>query len=108
MSILQRGDVYLVSLNPTRGGETNKTRPCTIVSPDELNNALGTFLIAPMTTGGHEYPFRISCQFQEKQGYVVLDQIRAVDRRRLIRHLGLLDPETLDKVLGILREMFAN
>ena len=108
MSVPQRGDVYLVALNPTRGGEINKTQPCAIVSPNELNNALSTFLIAPMTTGGHEYPFRVSCQFQEKQGYVVLDQIRAVDRRRLIRRLGQLDRETMDKVLGILQEMFTN
>ena len=107
MSGPQRGDVYLVSLNPARGGEINKTRPCAIVSPDELNNALSTFLIAPMTTGGHEYPFRVSCEFQDKQGYVVLDQIRAVDRRRLIRCLGRLDQETLDRVLEVLQEMFA-
>ena len=107
MSVPQRGDVYLVVLNPTRGGEINKTRPCAIVSPDQLNNSLSTFIIAPMTTGGHEYPFRVSCQFQEKHGYVVLDQLRAVDRRRLIRRLGCLDQETVDKVLDVLREMFA-
>ena len=106
MSVPQRGDVYLVSLNPTRGGEINKTRPCAIVSPDELNNALSTFLIAPMTTGGHEYPFRLPCRFQGKRGYVVLDQIRAVDRRRLVRHLGRLDPETMDDVLDTLKKMF--
>lgn len=106
MSIPQRGDVYIVSLNPTRGVEINKTRPCAIVSPDELNNALSTFIIALMTTGGHEYPFRVSCQFQEKQGFVVLDQIRAIDQRRLIRHLGRLDRGTLDRVLDTLQRMF--
>ena len=106
MNVPQRGSVYLVSLNPTRGEEINKTRPCVVVSPDELNDALGTFLIAPMTTGGHAYPFRIPCSFQGKEGYVVLDQIRAVDRRRLLRHLGYLDPATLDKALNILHEMF--
>ena len=106
MNVPQRGSVYLVSLNPTRGEEINKTRPCVIVSPDELNDALGTFLIAPMTTGGHAYPFRVLCNFQGKEGYMVLDQIRAVDRRRLLRHLGYLDTATLDKALRVLREMF--
>ena len=102
----QRGDIYLVALNPTRGGEINKTRPCVVVSPDELNNALGTFLIAPMTTGSHAYPFRIACQFRGRDGYIVLDQIRAVDSRRLIRRLGRLDSATLSETLSILREMF--
>ena len=102
----QRGDVYLVALNPTRGGEISKTRPCVVVSPNELNNALGTFLIAPMTTGGHAYPFRIACQFRGRDGYIVLDQIRAVDSRRLVRRLGRLDSAILDEALSILREMF--
>lgn len=106
MSAPSRGDVYIVSLEPTRGQEIRKTRPCVIVSPDELNARLGTFLIAPMTTGGHAYPFRIPCQFQGRRGYVVLDQIRAVDGRRLVRRLGRLEAVTLYAVLAVLRDMF--
>lgn len=101
-----RGGVHLVSLDPTRGGEIRKTRPCVIVSPDELNEHLGTFIVAPMTTGGHPYPFRIACRFAKRDGFVVLDQIRTVDRSRLLRRLGGLAPPTLEKVLGALREMF--
>ena len=106
MSVPSRGDVYIVSLEPTRGQEIRKTRPCVIVSPDELNARLGTFLIAPMTTGGHAYPFRIPCKFQGTRGYVVLDQIRAVDGRRLIRRLGQLEAVTLYAILATLRDMF--
>jgi mRNA interferase MazF len=98
--------VYLISLDPTTGGEIKKTRPCVIVSPDELNGHLSTFLVAPMTTGGHPYPFRLPCRFDKTDGFVVLDQIRTVDRRKLVRSLGRLTPTTLSKVLGVLREMF--
>ena len=103
----RRGDVYLVSLDPTRGQEIQKTRPCLIVSPDELNRHLGTFLIAPMTTGGHPYPFRLPCRFQGKDGFIVLDQLRAVDQRRLVSHLGRLSSPRLSNVLGALQQMFA-
>ena len=107
MSVPLRGDVYLVSLDPARGEEIKRTRPCVIVSPDELNRHLSTFLIAPMTTGGHSYPFRILCRFSKRDGYVVLDQLRAVDRGRLIRRLGRLTPPTLSMSLNALRRMFA-
>ena len=103
----RRGDVYLISVGPTTGREIRKTRPCVIVSPDELNEHLATFLVAPMTSGGHGYPFRIPCRLQKTDGFVVLDQLRAVDRRRLVRRLGRLTPPTLSKALGVLREMFA-
>jgi mRNA interferase MazF len=93
-------------LDPTRGREIRKTRPCVIVSPDELNDHLSTFLVAPMTTGGHPYPFRIACRFQKKDGYIVLDQLRTVDRDRLVRRLGQLHPRTLSKILAVLQEMF--
>ncbi len=96
-----------MSLDPTRGREVHKTRPCVVLSPDELNDQLSTFLVAPMTTGGHTYPFRISCRFKKKDGYVVLDQLRTVDRARLVRRLGRLSNTTLKKALGILQEMFA-
>ena len=103
----RRGDVFLVSLDPTQGREIRKTRPCVIVSPNELNEHLSTFLVAPMTTGGHPYAFRIACRFQKKDGYIVLDQLRTVDRARLVRRLGQVTSRTLSKVLGVLQEMFA-
>lgn len=104
---VRRGAVFLVNLDPTRGSEIQKTRPCVVVSPDELNAHLRTFVVAPMTTGGHVYPFRIPCRFQGRLGHVVLDQIRTVDRERLVRRLGRLSPGTLRRTLEVLQEMFA-
>ena len=98
---VRRGDVFLISLNPTRGGEIQ------IVSPDELNADLQTFIVAPMTSGGHAYPFRVPCRFEGRSGHVVLDQIRTIDRSRLVRRLGRLSSAALDKSLRILQEMFA-
>lgn len=95
-----------MTLNPTRGQEIQKTRPGVVVSPDELNAHLGTVLVAPMTTGGHPYPFRVRCRFQDREGFVVLDQVRAVDRGRLVRRLGDLPEEMLREALAVLREMF--
>ena len=103
---VRRGDVFLVRLDPARGSEIQKTRPCVVVSPDELNSYLRTFIVAPLTTGGHSYPFRIPCRFEGRAGYVVLDQIRTVDRERLVRRLGKLSPSTLGNILAILQEMF--
>jgi mRNA interferase MazF len=103
---VRRGDVFLVSLDPARGGEIRKTRPCVVVSPDELNSYLRTFIVAPLTTGGHAYPFRLPCRFEGQSGYVVIDQIRTVDRDRLVRRLGKLSPSTLGRILAILQEMF--
>ena len=103
----RRGDVYLISLNPTQGREIRKTRPCLVVSPDELNAHLSTFIVAPMTTGGHPYPFRIACRFQKKDGYIVLDQIRTVDGQRFIKRLGRVTQARLGKALDVLQEMFA-
>ncbi|MEQ1857803.1 MAG: type II toxin-antitoxin system PemK/MazF family toxin [Longimicrobiales bacterium] len=107
VTLPSRGDVFLVSLDPTRGHEIRKARPCVVLSPNELNGSLGTFIVAPMTTGGHAYPFRLACRFDGKDGFVVLDQLRTVDRRRLVKRLGRLTPVTLAKALGGLREMFA-
>jgi len=104
---VRRGEVVLVDLKPTRGGEIRKTRPCVVVSPDELNSSLRTFIIAPLTTGGHPYPFRIACRFGGKAGQVILDQIRTVDQERLVRRLGHLSPGTLAHALSVLQEMFA-
>jgi mRNA interferase MazF len=102
-----RGDVFLVTLSPTRGGEIRKTRPCVVVSPDDLNAYLRTFIVAPLTTGGHSYPFRVSCRFRGKAGHVVLDQVRTVDRERLVKRLGALSPGVLSQALAVLRAMFA-
>lgn len=103
---IRRGDVFLVSLDPTRGDEIQKTRPCVIVSPDELNANLRSFIVAPLTIGGHAYPFRVVCKFHGRSGHIVLDQIRTVDRERLIRRLGRLSSSTLARALAILQEMF--
>lgn len=105
---IARGEVFLVALNPTRGREIRKTRPCVVVSPDELNAHLRTFIVAPLTTGGYSYPFRVSCRFGGKSGHVVLDQIRTVDRERLVKRLGALSPAVLAQALSVLREMFAS
>jgi len=105
--LVRRGDVFLVSPHASRGGEIRKMRPCVVVSPDELNAHLRTFVVAPMTTGDHPYPFRVPCRFQGRSGCVVLDQIRTVDRERLVRRLGRLSPAALSRALAVLREMFA-
>ena len=107
-TIVRRGDVFLVELNPTRGSEIRMTRPCVIVSPDELNSHLRTFIVAPLTSGKHTYPFRVSCRFQNRSGHVVLDQIRTVDRERLVRRLGRLSAPAIERSLSILQEMFAH
>jgi mRNA interferase MazF len=104
---VMRGDVYLVDLSPTWGGEIQKTRPCVVVSPDELNAHLRTFIIAPLTTGSHSYSFRIPCRFKGRQGHVVLDQLRTVGQERMVRHLGHITPTTLERALVTLQEMFA-
>jgi mRNA interferase MazF len=99
--------VFLVQLNPTRGSEIRKTRPCVVVSPDELNAHLQTFLVAPLTTGSHPYPFRVPSRFAGKDGHVILDQVRVADHERLTKRLGALSEPTLRKVLGVLQQMFA-
>ena len=104
---VKRGDVFLIDLRPTRGREIRKTKPCVVVSPDELNTHLRTYIVAPLTTGGHRYPFRVPCRFGGKAGHVVLDQLRTVDLERLLRRRGQLTATTLKKVLGVLQQMFA-
>lgn len=104
---MTRGDVHLVRLDPTLGSEIKKTRPCVVVSPDELNVHLRTAVVAPMTTGGKTYPWRIPCRFQNRSGYVALDQLRTVDQERLVTRLGSVSATTLADVLGGLQEMFA-
>ena len=102
-----RGEVHLVRLDPALGSEIRKTRPCLIVSPNELNQHLRTAVIAPMTTGGQAYPWRIPCRFQQRAGFVALDQLRTVDRGRLVTRLGRLTPKTVAAVLEGLQEMFS-
>jgi len=104
---VSRFEVYLVRLDPTVGSEIQKTRPCLVVSPNEINRHSTTVIVAPMTTKGKPYPTRIPCHFRGKHGLVVLDQIRSVDRRRLFKKLGRLDRKTAAIVLEVLQEMFA-
>jgi len=104
---IDRGGVYLVELDPTRGSEIRKTRPCLVVSPDELNEHLRTVMIAPMTTRGRPYPWRVPCRFKGKPGTVVVDQLRTVDQERLVQRLGALPEATVRDVLERLTEFFA-
>ena len=103
----RRGDVLLVALDPTRGSEIRKTRPCVVVSPDELNRHLRTLIVAPMTTGGQAYPWRVPCRFQQTDGFITLDQLRTIDRERVGRKLGRLAPAALGATLSLLQELFA-
>jgi mRNA interferase MazF len=105
--VVKRFDVYLVALDPTIGSETQKTRPCLVVSPDEMNRHIATMIVAPMTTKGQPYPSRVPCQFEGKEGQVVLDQLRTVDKTRLVKYLGRIDAEAQTAVLGTLAKMFA-
>ena len=105
--VVKRFEVYLVNLDPTVGSEIKKTRPCLIISPDEMNRHIVTVIIAPMTTKGKNYPSRVSCKFAGKSGQVVLDQLRTVDKRRLVKKLGRIDKKTRQSVLLTLGEMFA-
>jgi mRNA interferase MazF len=104
--VIKRFDVFLVNLDPTLGSEIKKTRPCAVISPDEMNRHISTIIVAPMTTRGRPYPTRVACAFQGKKGQVVLDQIRTVDKIRLVKRLGRLSPSTSRNVLTALIEMF--
>ena len=105
--VINRFDVYIVVLDPTVGREIQKARPCLIISPDDMNRHIATVIVAPMTTKGRSYPTRVSCTFQGKEGQIVLDQIRTVDKSRLARKLGQIDDETQREVLSVLNEMFS-
>ncbi len=104
---LQRGDVWLISLDPTLGAEIKKTRPCLVVSPPEIHDSLRTALVAPLTSKGFSAPFRISVEFDGRSGLVLLDQIRAVDKLRLVKRLSAVQEEELQRVLEVLQELFA-
>jgi len=103
---IKRFQVYLVNLDPTIGHEIKKTRPCLVISPNEMNKHIGTVIVAPMTTKGRNYPTRVKCSFQDKKGIVVLDQIRTVDKKRLVKKLGTINSKAQNNVLNILQELF--
>ena len=105
--VVKRFDVFLVNLDPTIGSEIQKTRPCVVISPDEMNRHIATAIIAPMTTKGRVYPTRVICQFQGKEGQIVLDQIRTVDKTRLLKKLGQISQNEQKSVLETLNNMFA-
>ncbi len=105
--VIKRFEVYLINLDPTIGSEIQKTRPCLVISPDEMNRFIRTVIVAPMTTKGISYPTRVPCKFQGKRGQIVLDQIRAADKTRLVRKLGRIDKQIQTEVLSVLAEMFA-
>lgn len=107
MDLVKRFEVHLVNLDPAVGTEIRKTRPCVIISPDEMNRHIRTVIVAPLTSKGRAYPSRVDCRFEKREGQVVLDQIRTVDRVRLVRRLGRIDRRTANAVLQTLAEMFA-
>jgi len=104
---VKRFEVYLVNLDPTVGHEIKKCRPCLVISPDELNRYISTVIVAPMTTKGRNYPTRVPCKFQGKEGQVVIDQIRTVDKNRLMKRFGKMDSETQADVFSVLSELFS-
>jgi len=105
--VVSRFDVYLIRLDPTQGREIRKTRPCLIISPDEMNQHIDTVIIAPMTTKSRPYPTRVQVRFKGKSGQIVLDQIRTVDKSRLVKRVGRIDELTRRQVLTLLAELFA-
>jgi mRNA interferase MazF len=106
MASITRFQVWLVSLNPAKGKEINKTRPCVVISPNEMS-ALSTVLVAPITTKGFDFPCRIKCEFKNKNGLILLDQVRAVDKSRLVKKLGSIDEKTQLELCNTLQELFA-
>lgn len=105
--VVKRFEVHLVNLDPTLGSEIRKARPCLVISPDEMNRYLATVIVAPVTTKGRDYPTRVPCTFKGEEGQVVLDQLRTVDKVRLVQKLGKIDAKTQKEVLALLTEMFA-
>ena len=104
---VNRFDVFLVNLDPAIGREIKKSRPCLVISPDEMNRYIRTVIVAPMTTKGRPYPTRVTCRFKGRSGQVVLDQIRTIDKERLAKRLGRIDRRAAGAVLQVLAEMFA-
>ncbi len=105
--VVNRFDIFLVNLDPTVGSEIKKTRPCLVISPDEMNRHIRTIIVAPMTTAGKDYPTRVSCTFKKKSGQIVLDQIQTIDKIRLIKKIGTINPHTQTEVISVLQRLFA-
>ncbi len=105
--VVNRFDVYLINLDPTVGSEVQKTRPCLIISPDEMNYHIRTVIVAPMTSASKAYPTRVACKFKGKEGQIVLDQIRTIDKARLVKKLGTIDSNTQLEVISVLQRLFA-
>jgi mRNA interferase MazF len=105
--VANRFDVYLINLDPTVGSEIQKTRPCLIISPDEMNRHVRTVIVAPMTSATKDYPTRVNFRFKRKEGQIVLDQIRTIDKKRLIKKLGSIDAKTQLEVISVLQRLFA-
>ncbi len=105
--VANRFDVYLTNLDPTVGSEIQKTRPCLIISPDEMNRYIHTVIVAPMTSATKGYPTRVNCNFKKKKGQIVLDQIRTIDKQRLVKKIGSIDSKTQMEVIAVLQNMFA-
>ena len=103
--VISQYEVHLINLDPTIGHEIKKTRPCLVLSPHELNENIGTIIIAPMTSKSHEYPTRVALEFMNKNGWIVLDQIQTVDKKRLIKKLGKIDKQTIQKTKNVIMEM---
>ena len=106
--VVRQYEVFLVSLDPTVGYEIRKSRPCLVVSPDEMNEHLATVIIAPMTTKSHPYPTRVPVTFGGRSGWIILDQIRTVDRDRLAKKIGIVSPSVVGKVKAVLQEMLVD
>jgi mRNA interferase MazF len=105
---MKQYEIFLIALDPTIGHEIKKTRPCVVISPNEMNDYIGTVIIAPMTTKSHDYPSRISIKFMKKEGWIMLDQIRCIDKSRLVKKLGILEEKDIRKTKEILKEMFVD
>jgi mRNA interferase MazF len=105
--LIKRFEVYLINLDPTIGSEIQKTRPCLVISPDEMNTHIATVIVVPMTTRGRDYPTRVNCQFEGKSGQIILDQIRTVNKGRLVKRLGKISADSQTEVLAVLSEMFS-
>ena len=105
---MKQYDVFLICLDPSVGHEIRKSRPCVVISPDEMNRYISTVIIAPMTSMSHSYPTRVPIKFKGRDGWVVLDQIRSVDKKRLIKKLGSIDQRTVSKMKSIIKEMLVD
>ncbi len=106
--VINQYDVYLINLDPTVGHEIKKIRPCLVISPNEMNDSIHTIIIAPMTTKSHPYPTRVQATFENKEGWIVLDQIRTVDRKRLVKRLGKINQKAIENVKNVLQEMLVD